>query len=76
MAFHDEHGASSDREAEQSRRPLPGHRDDGRLRALRFRGRFGHYLMAVAAANGADCTAPGWLFSEYDNAVGTGQVHV
>ena len=39
-------------------------------------GRFGHYLMAVAAAGGADCTAPGRLYSEYENAVGTGQVHV
>ena len=39
-------------------------------------GRFGHYLMAVSAAGGADCTAPGRLFSEYENAVGTGQVHV
>ena len=32
--------------------------------------------MAVAAAGGADCTAPGRLYSEYENAVGTGQVHV
>ena len=39
-------------------------------------GRFGHYLMAVAAAGGAECTAPGRLFSEYENAIGTGQVHV
>ena len=39
-------------------------------------GRFGHYLMAVAAAGGADCTAPGRLYSDYENAVGTGQVHV
>ena len=39
-------------------------------------GRFGHYLMAVAATGGADCKAPGRLFSEYENAVGTGQVHI
>ena len=39
-------------------------------------GRFGHYLMAVAAAGGADCTAPGRMYSDYENAVGTGQVHV
>ena len=39
-------------------------------------GRFGHYLMAVSAAGGAECTAPGRMFSEYENAVGTGQVHV
>ncbi len=39
-------------------------------------GRFGHYLMAAAAVGGAECTAPGRMFSEYENAIGTGQVHV
>lgn len=39
-------------------------------------GRFGHYLMAVAAVGGAECTAPGRRFSDYENAIGTGQVHV
>ncbi len=45
---------------------------------LRFapEGRFGHYLMMVAALGGADCTAPGEMFSDYENATGTGQVHV
>jgi len=37
---------------------------------------FGHYLMMVAAVGGRDCTARGELFSEYENATGTGQVHV
>jgi len=38
--------------------------------------RFGHYLM-MAGAMGADAwTAPGRLFSEYENSVGTGQVHI
>jgi aromatic ring-opening dioxygenase catalytic subunit (LigB family) len=37
---------------------------------------FQHYLMTVGALGGAACTAPGRLFSEYENAVGTGQVHV
>ena len=38
--------------------------------------RFGHYLM-MAGAMGADrWTAPGRLFSEYENSVGTGQVHL
>ena len=38
--------------------------------------RFGHYLM-MAGAMGADSwTAPGRLFSEYENSVGTGQVHI
>lgn len=39
-------------------------------------GRFGHYLMAVGSVGGADCRAPGRLFSRYENAIGTGQVHV
>jgi 3,4-dihydroxyphenylacetate 2,3-dioxygenase len=39
-------------------------------------GMFGHYLMMVAAIGGRDCRAPGRLFSDYENATGTGQVHV
>jgi 3,4-dihydroxyphenylacetate 2,3-dioxygenase len=39
-------------------------------------GHFGHYLMMAAAIGGADCRAPGELFSEYEASVGTGQVHV
>ena len=39
-------------------------------------GDFGHYLMMLGSVGGADCTAPGELFSEYENATGTGQVHV
>ncbi len=39
-------------------------------------GDFGHYLMMIGAVGGADCTAPGELFSDYENATGTGQVHV
>jgi aromatic ring-opening dioxygenase catalytic subunit (LigB family) len=38
--------------------------------------RFQHYLMTVGALGGAACTASGRLFSEYENAVGTGQVHI
>lgn len=38
--------------------------------------RFGHYLMMIGALGEERCTAPGRLFSEYENAVGTGQVHV
>lgn len=37
---------------------------------------FGHYLMMVGAVGGRRCTAPGVQFSEYENATGTGQVHV
>jgi len=39
-------------------------------------GGFGHYLMMLGAIGGRDCTAPGELFSDYENATGTGQVHV
>ena len=39
-------------------------------------GDFGHYLMMIGAVGGVECTAPGELFSDYENATGTGQVHV
>lgn len=39
-------------------------------------GDFGHYLMMLGAVGGPDCTAPGEMFSDYENATGTGQVHV
>lgn len=38
--------------------------------------RFGHYLMMLGALGEGDCTAPGRLFGEYENSMGTGQVHV
>ena len=38
--------------------------------------RFGHYLMMIGALGEDRCTATGRLFSEYENAIGTGQVHV
>ncbi len=45
---------------------------------LRFKpeARFAHYLMMVAALGEHACTASGRRFSEYENSVGTGQVHV
>lgn len=39
-------------------------------------GRFGHYLMMVAAIGGRACKAKGRRFSDYENATGTSQVHV
>lgn len=39
-------------------------------------GGFGHFLMMLGAIGGRDCTARGELFSDYENATGTGQVHV
>ena len=37
---------------------------------------FGHYLMAVSAVGGRDCAARGVMYSDYENATGTGQVHM
>lgn len=37
---------------------------------------FGHYLAMAASVGGEHCTAPGRQFSDYENATGTGQVHV
>lgn len=39
-------------------------------------GYLGHYLMLAGALGGPDCRAPGLMLSAYENAVGTGQVHV
>jgi aromatic ring-opening dioxygenase catalytic subunit (LigB family) len=44
--------------------------------AVRPEARFGHYLMMVAAVGGGSVTAPGSPFSDYENSVGTGQVHL
>ncbi len=45
---------------------------------LRFRpeARFAHYLMAIAAVGEGDCTAAGRMYSEYENSIGTGMVHL
>ncbi len=37
---------------------------------------FGHYLMMVGAIGGRACVAPGQPYSDYENAIGTGQVHI
>ncbi len=39
-------------------------------------GNFGHYLIMVGALGGRDCKAVGRQFSDYENSIGTGQVHV
>jgi 3,4-dihydroxyphenylacetate 2,3-dioxygenase len=39
-------------------------------------GRFGHYLMMVGAIGERECKARGRLFSNYENSVGTSQVHI
>ena len=38
--------------------------------------RFGHYLMMIGAIGEGDCTAPARQYGEYENSVGTGQVHL
>ena len=38
--------------------------------------RFAHYLMMAGAMGEGALTAPGVLYSEYENSIGTGQVHV
>jgi aromatic ring-opening dioxygenase catalytic subunit (LigB family) len=43
---------------------------------VRPEGRFAHYQMMIAALGGRECVAPGRLFSDYENSIGTGQVHV
>lgn len=37
---------------------------------------FGHYIMMAGALGEGALTAPGRLFSEYENSIGTGQVHI
>jgi 3,4-dihydroxyphenylacetate 2,3-dioxygenase len=46
------------------------------LREHHPEGRFAHYLMALGALGGAACRVRGTRLSAYENAVGTGQVHV
>ena len=38
--------------------------------------RFGHYLMMIGALGEGDCTAPSRQYGQYENSVGTGQVHL
>ena len=38
--------------------------------------RFGHYLMMMGALGEGDCTASGRQYGEYENSIGTGQVHM
>lgn len=38
--------------------------------------RFGHYLMMIGALGEGDCTAVSRQYGEYENSVGTGQVHL
>ncbi|MER5418501.1 3,4-dihydroxyphenylacetate 2,3-dioxygenase [Streptosporangium roseum] len=44
--------------------------------AHRPEARFGHYLMMIGALGEGDCTAPGRQYGDYENSIGTGQVHL
>jgi 3,4-dihydroxyphenylacetate 2,3-dioxygenase len=45
---------------------------------LRFRpeAKFMHYQMMIGALGESDCTAPARQYGEYENSIGTGQVHL
>jgi len=43
---------------------------------VRPEAKFAHYLMMIAALGEQRVTAPGRRFSEYENAIGTGQMHI
>jgi 3,4-dihydroxyphenylacetate 2,3-dioxygenase len=43
---------------------------------VRPEARFAHYLMMIAALGGTAVTAPGRPFSDYENSIGTGQMHL
>jgi 3,4-dihydroxyphenylacetate 2,3-dioxygenase len=43
---------------------------------VRPEAKFSHYLTMIAALGGSAVSAPGRAFSEYENSVGTGQMHL
>lgn len=45
-------------------------------RKIPWEGLGGHYLQMVGAMGGAECRAPGTPLSEYENARGTGNIHI
>ncbi|MGH6613335.1 catechol 1,2-dioxygenase [Sphingomonas sp.] len=72
--------ATSDREAialfEQGRHDLIVKRFPSVYRKIPWEGLGGHYLQMVGALGGAECRAKGEVLSEYENARGTGNVHI
>jgi 3,4-dihydroxyphenylacetate 2,3-dioxygenase len=48
----------------------------GEYLPFRPEAKFAHYLMMIAALGGRAVTAPGRPFSEYENSIGTGQMHL
>jgi len=43
---------------------------------VRPEAKFAHYLMMAAALGEGELTAPGRAYSDYENSVGTGQMHI
>lgn len=72
--------AASDREAiallEQGRHDVIVDRFPTVYRKIPWEGLGGHYLQMVGAMGGRDCRAPGETLSEYENARGTGNIHM
>ena len=48
----------------------------GEFRKFTPEGRFAHYVIMAAAAGGAAWKSPGVAYSDYENAAGTGQIHL
>ena len=46
------------------------------LEAAKYEGRGAHYAQMMGALGGRECRARGTQLSEYENAAGTGNVHV
>jgi hypothetical protein len=44
--------------------------------AVRLEAKCAHYLMMVAEVGGGAVTAPGRAFSDYENSIGTGRMHL
>jgi aromatic ring-opening dioxygenase catalytic subunit (LigB family) len=70
----------SDREAigllEQGRHDLILERFPSVYAKIPWEGLGGHYLQMVGALGGADCRARGTALSDYENARGTGNIHM
>lgn len=61
---------------EQGRHAEVLERWDGEYRKLPWEAFGAHYLQMVGAMGGADCTARGEALSAYENARGTGNIHI
>lgn len=49
---------------------------DSKFRKIPWEGFGGHYLQMIGALGGRDCTLPGAALSAYENARGTGNIHM